>query len=276
MNLNILLCCFGCRKKYIVNEFILTNEILGKGKFGIVIKGILKDEHNKQVAIKQIPKKYYKNVELNCLILLKKKSHDSIIKYYNHYFDSNYLYIIMEFFNGIELFYVINEIKYLCEIDSKNIIYNLLNAVNHLHSIGIVHRDIKIENILCNQQTKSIKLIDFGLSKIHDINSECICNTIVGTPNYIAPEVFCKFYNNKCDIWACGIVLYIILYGYYPFYGDTDKELKNEIIKGQCDFDTDNFKDVSYLCINIIKKLLIYDYKSRPSAIDILKEKWFI
>jgi calcium-dependent protein kinase len=128
-----------------------------------------------------------------------------------------------------------------------------LKAINHCHSLDVCHRDIKPENILLGDNG-SLKLIDFGLSE--QVKNNKKMSTIVGTPYYIAPEVLKGKYNDKCDIWSLGVIMYILLSGYLPFGGDGAAAVFEKVIEGKISFSQKEWKKVSDEAIDLIKKML--------------------
>ena len=155
----------------------------------------------------------------------------------------------------------------------------LLCAVNYLHSNSIAHRDIKLENVLVekvtetnNEKMLNIKLIDFGTSNYIKKENNSNFTVKVGSPFYMAPEVLNKKYNNKCDIWSCGVIMFILLKGYPPFMGQTEEELFNSIKNTVIKFD--DIKDLSPQAKDLLSKMLERDVKVRYSAKDCLKHKW--
>lgn len=157
----------------------------------------------------------------------------------------------------------------------------ILSAVKHLHEHGIVHRDLKPENFIFNDKTDDaeIKLIDFGLSKrfgqIKDINPKEKMHTIVGTPYYVAPEVLKGDYDFSCDVWSLGVILYIMLCGYPPFDGDSNKEIFKKVLKSKLEFDAEDWDEVSREAKELISKMLEKDPSKRISVIETLNHPWF-
>jgi calcium-dependent protein kinase len=148
-----------------------------------------------------------------------------------------------------------------------------MNAVNYLHSMNIAHRDLKPENIMMTGKSNlDLKIIDFGFAI--NIPPGKYEKRMVGTPYYIAPEVLKRNYNEKCDIWSVGVILYILLCGYPPFNGKNNRELYNEIQFREPDFSGEEWETVSEDAKKLIKMCLIKDMNKRPTSKEILKNKW--
>lgn len=150
----------------------------------------------------------------------------------------------------------------------------MLLAVNYIHSQGICHRDIKLENFLYEQkETNHLKLIDFGFSKIWEPNTRMQLSC--GTLAYVAPEVLDKCYSDKCDLWSLGVVIFILLVGYMPFSGSESHQM--EMIRaGKCTFRKESWQRVSKEASEFVGKLLIVDVDKRLSAGDALNEPWIV
>ena len=261
-----------------INKFYEFIKELGKGSYGHVYRCQNKETGNvyacKKMSKKKIKNKKQFQTELN---LLKATDHPNIIKLYDIYEDSHYIYLIMEECNGGEFFDSLakraKEKNMYTEKECAKIFRQILEAVNYLHAHGVCHRDLKPENILFSNvaDDSSLKLIDFGLSKVLDGENEL--KGTVGTTFYMAPEVIQGNYNEKCDLWACGVILYIMLCGKPPFYSQDEEELKKKICSMKYSFDYPEFNKVSKDAINLIKKLLIEPEK-RLSASEVLSEPW--
>ena len=168
--------------------------------------------------------------------LLRNLDHPHIIRIYDLYKDQRYIYMITELCEGGDIFSMIQKADNFNEKIASRIMKQAMNAVLYCHSNGIVHRDIKSDNILFleNNIDSPIKLIDFGISLKFEKNTKLKDKT--GTVLYIAPEVLQGSYDEKCDIWSCGVLMYMMLSGVPPFYGATRKEVMQKISKGKFSF----------------------------------------
>ena len=255
---------------------------IGEGSYGVVWKV----KHKKTNLIRAM-KKIKKNIKnrndttkdiINEIELLRKLDHPNIVKIFEFFNEPDGYYLITEFCSGGELFDEIKKKKYFPENIAANIMYQIFNAINYCHTFGkIIHRDIKPENILIVNHDEmtgfyTIKIIDFGTAKIYEKNKNE--NKIIGSSYYIAPEVLQKNYNEKCDIWSVGVILYILLCGYPPFNGKNNRELYNEIQFREPDFSGEEWETVSEDAKKLIKMCLIKDMNKRPTSKEILKNKW--
>ena len=249
-------------------------EKLGEGSFGTVYK-VIQRKTNYLRAMKAIKKKYVeKNEFLNEIELLKTVDHPHIIKIFDCYYDKTFYYLIEEYCSGGDLFDYIQKEHFFTEKKASIIFTQILSAVNHLHKKNIIHRDLKPENIVFIKTKNKdifIKIIDFGASitfKGKNLTQE------LGTIYYMAPEVFLNNYNEKSDIWSCGIILYTMLCGHPPYMGQDEASIKAKIFHSKLNFPSKDFKNVSLEAIKFIKLLLNYDPKKRPSAEDALHNNW--
>jgi len=259
----------------IFDEYELK-EKLGEGAYGSVYK-VQQKFTNYLRAVKAIKKKHVDSTEFyNEIEVLKALDHPNIIKLFDCYQDKSYYYMVEEYCSGGDLFDYIQKEKFFTERKAGTIFNQLLSAVNHLHKKRIVHRDLKPENIvLIEAKNKDvfIKLIDFGTSitiKGKNLTQE------LGTIYYIAPEVFMNNYNEKADIWSCGIILYTMLCGHPPFCGNKENTIKSKILHSKLIFPSKEFKSVSKEAIEYIKHLLAYNPEERPTAEEALNNKWLL
>ena len=211
---------------------------------------------------------------MNEIKTLAEMDHPNIMKIKGYYESSNHLYIISEFLSGGELFDRIIEAHSFNENQASKLISQILSAVAYLHKHNVIHRDLKPENIVFESKEKDslLKIIDFGTSKKFKSNEKL--HSRLGTAYYIAPEVLAQNYDEKCDVWSCGVILYIFLFGIPPFNGKTDDEIFEKIKKGTFRF-PDNSDRVSQDAKKLITKMLTKNPAQRPSAVELLKDSWF-
>ena len=188
--------------------------------------------------------------------ILNTLDHPNIVKYYETYNDQKYIYLVMEYVNGIPLFDKITQQtnQTFSEVTAAGYIKELLLAVNHCHAQDIVHRDIKPDNIMITEDN-SVRLIDFGLSAVRDSKKDL--STIAGTAYYMAPEVLEGSYSQKADNWSIGVILYTLVCGYLPFQGLSAADVFKKIKEANYHFDHEEFKIVSDECKDLIRKLLV-------------------
>ncbi len=211
---------------------------------------------------------------MNEIKTLAEMDHPNIMKIKGYYMTANHLYIISEYLSGGELFDRIIEAKNFSEAKAANVIEQVLSAVSYLHKHSIIHRDLKPENIVFESKNEGslIKIIDFGTSK--KIGKDQKLKNRLGTAYYIAPEVLTMLYDSKCDIWSCGVILYVLLFGIPPFNGKTDDEIFDKIKKGVFKFPEGGAK-VSEEAKKLIARMLTKNPEQRPTADQCLKDPWF-
>ena len=173
------------------------------------------------------------------------------------------------------MFDKIIEKEYFSEQETARFFKQVLTALNYCHSNNIVHRDIKPENFLFfgNDESSDLKIIDFGLSRILSGNKNQKMKTNAGTPYYISPEVLAGNYDLSCDLWSAGVMLYAMLCGYPPFYGDDNNEILAMVQKGKFDFDGEEWDDVSADAKDLINKLITKPER-RLTAEEALQHRW--
>ena len=230
-------------------------------------------------ACKELTKKKLSDYEglMREVNLMIKLDHPNIIKLYEVYENEKYIYLIMELCTGGELFDRIVENtengKPFTEKQAANLFRQMMSAINYCHKNGIVHRDLKPENLLYlnKDENSPIKVIDFGMSKRFD--SAHFMSEKVGTAYYISPEVLKGKYDEKCDIWSAGVILYIIICGYPCFNGDDDDEIFEAIQKGKIYFPSPEWDNISNDVKDLIKKMCTSPEK-RLTAEQVLNETW--
>jgi len=268
----------GYKTGTIHDEYTLLDPPIGKGSFGEVRRAIhIKSNITRAVKIIRIESMTNEEQERvkNEINVLKTIDHPHIMKIIEFYQDPTYFYIVTEFFNGGELFEKIISLKHFSERKAAQTIKQILSAVNYCHRLKIVHRDLKPENILYESKKEDslLKVIDFGTSRYFDPCQQM--KQKFGTPYYIAPEVLKGNYTEKCDVWSCGVILYILLCGTPPFNGQNDKEIMDSVAQGIYDFDAPEWAEVSDSAQALIRKMLKYDPEERYSAKQVLDDPWF-
>lgn len=257
-----------------VKENFDFKEILGTGAFSEVV---LAEEKRTQklVAIKCIPKKALEGKENsieNEIAVLHKLKHANIVSLEDIFESKTHLYLIMQLVSGGELFDRIVEKGFYTEKDASKLIQQILDAVKYLHDMGIVHRDLKPENLLYDSMEEDSKIMisDFGLSKIEGSGS--VMSTACGTPGYVAPEVLAqKPYSKAVDCWSIGVIAYILLCGYPPFYDENDAKLFEQILKADYEFDSPYWDDISDSGTVILSFLCSLKRETKPGHYSIVQ-----
>lgn len=251
---------------------------LGRGAFSIVYLATHKAT-GQQYAVKVINKKdlgkdYEKNLKME-VDILKKVNHPNIIALKELFDTPDKLYLVMELVTGGELFDKIVEKGSYTEHEAAQLVRKIVSAVDYLHNLGIVHRDLKPENLLLKRADNDLEIAiaDFGLSKI--VGQQMMMQTACGTPSYVAPEVLnASGYGKEVDMWSIGVITYILLCGFPPFYGDTVPEIFEQIMEANFDYPEEYWGSVSKEAKDFINKLLVVDSDKRLSASDALKHPW--
>lgn len=268
----------GKRNGNIKEKYSLGNK-LGSGAFGFVRIGMHKASGQKR-AIKTIQKEFItKDMKehtkfFNEVEILSKTDHPNIVRLYEFYEDDKFYHIVTEYITGGELFDFIIKSRMLSETIAAHFMKQILSGVAYCHSKNIVHRDLKPENLLLDNDSPDaiLKIIDFGTSKIFDSKSRMTQK--YGTAYYVAPEVLRKDYNEKCDIWSCGVILYILLSGKPPFYGKNDSEILEKIQRGYYNMNGKVWTRTSSQAKDLIQKMLQMNPNSRISAQEALNNEW--
>ena len=260
-----------------VRDFYRLGRVLGSGQFGKVRRAVSVFDPSLEVAVKSIDKTKIKTPEtfMREVEILRLMDHPNIVKIFETFEDSKSYHIVMELCQGKELIICLGDLGGFDEKRASSILIKILSAVNYMHKHGICHRDLKLENFIgtCKETETEIKLIDFGLSrKFCKPNS---MRTVVGTPYYVAPEVVSGNYSEKCDIWSCGVILFMILSGKMPFNGWDTEDLVKQICTLKIEFKGPHWANVSELAKDLVLKLLNRDVQARLSAEEALKHEWF-
>lgn len=266
-----------------INKFYLIEHQskIGSGHYGVVRKCQLRgSELNKVYAVKTIEKTRLKgnfNVLRNEFELLRSCDHPNINQFYEIFQDERYFHFVIEYCEGGDVTSRVEKLGEMTEAETKSLIFQTLMAVSHLHSCGIIHRDIKPDNFLFKTKARDspIKLIDFGLSK--RVSSSGKLTSFLGTPYYVAPEVLEKRpYDFKVDVWSIGVMMYLLLTAKFPFSGYNHQETFSLIKKGYVDmYSSDNLISLSEAGKKFLLKLLTKEPEKRYSVKEALRDPWF-
>nr|XP_012621148.1 calcium/calmodulin-dependent protein kinase type 1D isoform X2 [Microcebus murinus] len=267
------LCVFRLR----LSALRLPTVTISSGAFSEVVLAEEKAT-GKLFAVKCIPKKALKGKESsieNEIAVLRKIKHENIVALEDIYESPNHLYLVMQLVSGGELFDRIVEKGFYTEKDASTLIRQVLDAVYYLHRMGIVHRDLKPENLLYYSQDEESKIMisDFGLSKMEGKGD--VMSTACGTPGYVAPEVLAqKPYSKAVDCWSIGVIAYILLCGYPPFYDENDSKLFEQILKAEYEFDSPYWDDISDSAKDFIRNLMEKDPNKRYTCEQAARHPW--
>ena len=256
---------------------------LGDGSFGVVFCAI-NIQTGMKIAMKQIEKlkeNVIDDLEIkNEINILKKLDHPNIVKIYEFYNTKKNYFLITEYYKYGELY---NYLKFSYnETQIAVLFYQVFSGLCYLHENNILHRDLKLENIMISDIEKDIntgidyfwiKIIDFGTAKIFKKSKNE--KAVVGSSYYIAPEVLKQKYNEKCDTWSIGVIMYMIIVGKAPFDGENDEEILENIKTGIYDYKNKKLLSTSKECQDLISKLLEVDTKKRLSAKEALNHIFF-
>ena len=260
-----------------INDKYIIKHVIGSGYFAQVRLAESKESPGNFYAIKVIDKNKLKGKEESLkdeICICHRLRHPNIVEVYEVYEDPTKVYLVMELESGGELFDYIEERGSYTEKDAANVVRQVLSAVGYMHSQGIVHRDLKTENLLYHSKDKDSKIMicDFGVSKISDSG---IMTTLCGTSGYVAPEVLeRKPYGKSVDLWSIGVITYILLCGYPPFYDENDANLLEQILEGNIEFDSPFWDDISLDAKEFICSLMSLAPNNRPSCEEAMKHPW--
>ncbi|XP_037402215.1 calcium/calmodulin-dependent protein kinase type II subunit alpha isoform X1 [Pygocentrus nattereri] len=259
-------------------EYQLFEE-LGKGAFSVVrrcVKILSGQEYAaKIINTKKLSARDHQKLDREARIcrLLK---HPNIVRLHDSISEEGHHYLIFDLVTGGELFEDIVAREYYSEADASHCIQQILEAVLHCHQMGVVHRDLKPENLLLASKSKgaAVKLADFGLA-IEVEGDQQAWFGFAGTPGYLSPEVLRKDpYGKAVDLWACGVILYILLVGYPPFWDEDQHRLYQQIKAGAYDFPSPEWDTVTPEAKDLINKMLTINPAKRITAAEALKHPW--
>jgi calcium-dependent protein kinase len=265
---------------------IEPGEPIGRGAYGVV-QIVTHRQSRRKYAMKTLQLNRLEDTEWanlrNEITIMRAVDHPNIIRLFETYmtetdsFQCQY-FLIMEMCTGGELYNRLSQEGQCTEQQVAKYATQMLSAVRWCHENGIVHRDLKLQNFLLENDTADapLKLIDFGLSKYFGEDQDMlVMHRLVGSIHYIAPEVIGqRGYNEKCDIWSIGVIVYTLLAGCHPFNGQSEKEIILAIRSGEVHFPPERFANVSPQAVDFLRSLLVQEADARPSAAQALQGGW--
>src|SRR3990167_9183353 len=262
-----------------IEQLYKFTDVVGEGFSGKVSKATLRSHPKKHYAIKSIRKsvnsdkqaRYFKT-ELD---ILKRLDHPNIVQFYECYQDQKHFHLVLELCEGNDLVRLVESRRGLPESMLKKFFFQAVYAINYLHHVGIVHRDIKLDNFLLttkDEDTADLKLIDFGFARSY---RDYQLTSQVGTPWYVSPEVIKKAvpYSEKCDNWSLGVLLYMMMFAEPPFKGRSNGEVFLNIKEEHIDFSQAKFQPFAPGLIAILSGLLTKEPSQRLSLSQVLQSR---
>lgn len=254
------------------------SEELGAGAYATVMSATHKTSGISR-AVKIIPKsritsKVARETFLHEVEILRQMDHPNIVRVYEYFQDEKYIYIVMELCTGGELLDIILRKKVLSEQQAARYMQQILSGVVYCHAKHIVHRDLKPENLIFQSDSSDslLKIIDFGTSVLHTPRKKL--KRRLGTIYYLAPEVLKCSYDEKCDVWSCGVILFVLLSGKMPFMGEDDEEIFRKIEEGLFSMEGLEWAEVSEGAQQLVRKMLKVDPRKRATAEQIFYDPW--
>eukprot|EP01024_Parvocaulis_polyphysoides_P007797 TRINITY_DN12295_c0_g1_i4.p1 TRINITY_DN12295_c0_g1~~TRINITY_DN12295_c0_g1_i4.p1 ORF type:complete len:538 (+),score=105.98 TRINITY_DN12295_c0_g1_i4:568-2181(+) len=262
-----------------VTSIYNLGKVLGRGQFGITRLATDKNT-NEKFACKTISKRKLttkediEDVRREVQIMHHLAGYKHIVTLKGAYEDRYNVHIVMELCSGGELFDRIVERGHYSEKMAAELIRTIVSVVAHCHNMNVIHRDLKPENFLLADTTEKsmLKATDFGLSVFFKPGQ--VFTDVVGSAYYVAPEVLNRKYTYYADIWSCGVILYILLSGVPPFWGENEQQIFNSILKGHLDLESDPWPKISQEAKDCVKQMLQRDPQKRATADQILQHEW--
>jgi len=251
----------------ILEKYFIVREV-GRGAFSVVWEAYHKST-NQRYAIKSINKKYISKQgwinlcrEVEIMIHL---NHPNILRLHEYINTATHVHLILDYVDGGELFDQIVQRGNFGEKDASAIVKQILSGIHYLHTNGVAHRDLKPENLLCCSDGRVV-VADFGLAKVFGRGE--LLRTHCGTPTYAAPEIVRgdKAYSNAVDMWSIGVITYILLCGFFPFFSEDSEILRTKIISAEYSFPSPYWDNISEEAKDFIKHLLVVDPAKRLTA----------
>ncbi|KAG5043980.1 hypothetical protein AAZX31_03G184200 [Glycine max] len=267
------------RKNGNFKEYYNLGQELGKGQYGTTFLCTEKAT-GKNYACKSIPKVKLvmdddvEDVRREIEIMHHLKGCPNVISIKGAYEDGVAVYVVMELCEGGELFDRIVEKGHYTERKAAKLARTIVSVIEGCHSLGVMHRDLKPENFLFvdGNEESTLKAIDFGLSVFFKPGE--VFKDVVGSPYYIAPEVLRRHYGPEADVWSAGVIIYILLCGTPPFWGESEQEIFEEVLHGDLDFSSDPWFDISESAKDLVRKMLVRDPRKRITTHEVLRHPW--
>jgi len=261
-----------------ITEFYdVDKKKLGEGSYGTVSKGVNKATGVSR-AVKSISKAQMKNLDRFKaeIAIMKIMDHPNIIKIYESFEDHRNIYLVLELCTGGELFDRIIDAGHFTEVQAAITMQHMFRALFYMHENHLTHRDLKPENFLFTTKEPlekcALKVIDFGLAC--KFTEGQVLTTKAGTPYYVAPQVLAGKYDMSADLWSLGVIMYVVLCGYPPFYGENDADVLAKVRLGNFSFNAADWKSVSEDAKNLIRNLLKMNPRDRYTAEQALNHVW--
>ncbi|KAG1670697.1 hypothetical protein FOA52_010973 [Chlamydomonas sp. UWO 241] len=264
-----------------LEDMYTVGKQIGKGAFGIVRISTRKED-SKDFAVKSISKaklvckEDVQDVQAEVAIMNLVAGHNNVVTVKTTHEDRDSVHICMELCAGGELFDSIVEAGNFSEKKAAQVFRKMVEVVHHCQELGVMHRDLKPENFLLTSKGADgeLKLTDFGLGVFFKPGERF--RDLVGSPYYVAPEVLRKNYGHEADMWSLGVILYILLSGLPPFWGDTEEQIFKMVLRGHIDFKTDPWPRISDAAKSCVKRLLEQDATKRATTQEILGHEWLV
>lgn len=269
--------CHRAPQRTLDQDYVMRTKVLGTGYNGCIRLATSK-RGGQRVAVKSFrlkgldgPKRSRLQSEVEVFLCM---DHPHIARLLDVYETDTQINLVMECVEGGELFERMTKVKSLSEKEASDSTRQMLLALHYLHTRGITHRDLKLENFLYDfQNGHYLKMIDFGFSKYGSSNGRM--KTSCGTLAYVAPEVLKRSYTSQCDLWSMGVIVFILLSGHMPFHGESDDQIK-DIKRGRYEFKPEHWGGISAMAKQFIRSLLEMDPARRLTAKSALDHRWIV
>eukprot|EP00931_Biecheleriopsis_adriatica_P014783 TRINITY_DN11683_c0_g1_i1.p1 TRINITY_DN11683_c0_g1~~TRINITY_DN11683_c0_g1_i1.p1 ORF type:complete len:787 (-),score=227.26 TRINITY_DN11683_c0_g1_i1:11-2371(-) len=265
--------------KGVIDDFYdIEEEKIGEGSFGRVCRCTNRSTGSTRAVkiLRKVRRKSQQALFKAELTTLKELDHPYVVALHEHFEDAKFLYMVMEFCSGGELYDKVVEVGHFSESQSAIIMQQIFRAIYYLHTMQVVHRDLKMENFMFASESpveaNQIKVIDFGFAR-HFRPQEAM-HTKCGQPYFVSPQMLAGRYHEACDIWSLGVNAYILICGYPPFYGDSDAEVLSRVRTGNFSFNDADWRHISEAAKDLIRGMLRMNEGERVTAKQALFDVW--